>query len=97
MVLSCTASIDNHVRSPMHRPMHSREGPLESETVFLATVYSLETFQHLIGCRQYQFMVMSRIFKAARPWFNVISGIEDYINGISNLKKLSLSIALALE
>jgi hypothetical protein len=31
-------------------------------------------------------LVMSRIFKAARSSFNVISGIEDYINVISNLK-----------
>ena len=34
----------------------------------------------------YQFLVMSRVFKAAQPGFNVISGIEDYISVISNLK-----------
>ena len=33
-----------------------------------------------------RFLVMGRIFKAARPMFNVISDIEDYINEMNNLK-----------
>jgi hypothetical protein len=40
---------------------------------------------------------MGRIFKAAQLRFNVISGVEDYINVLNDFKKLSLSIALALE
>ena len=34
----------------------------------------------------YRFLVMGRIFKAARPRFNVISGIEDFINVLNDLK-----------
>ena len=45
-----------------------------------------DTIDHLTFNWMYRFLVLSRIFKAARPRFNVISGIEDYINIIRNLK-----------
>ncbi len=34
----------------------------------------------------YRFLVMGRIFKAALLRFNVISGIEDFINVLNDLK-----------
>ena len=66
-------------------------------SVTLSLVTTANTRDHSTFNWVYRFLVMGRIFKAAQLRFNVISGIEDYFNVLNDFKKLSLSIALALE
>jgi len=49
-------------------------------------MHKMSTRDHSTFNWVYRFLVMGRIFKAARPRFNVISGIEDYINVLNDLK-----------